>query len=77
MAVVGFAVAFPLIQLLNITVGTWLLFLPTIVRGAATGAVMIVLMTYGLMPLATRWLAAWLYPRERATRTETQSLLAQ
>jgi hypothetical protein len=37
MAVVGFAVAFPLIQLLNITVGTWLLFLPTIVRGAGDG----------------------------------------
>jgi antibiotic biosynthesis monooxygenase (ABM) superfamily enzyme len=62
MALIGFAVAFPLIQVLNVTIGRWLAPLPVVVRGAATGATMIVLMTYGLMPLVTRLLSVWLYP---------------
>jgi antibiotic biosynthesis monooxygenase (ABM) superfamily enzyme len=52
-----------LIQFLNATVGRSLASWPGVVRGAATGATMIVLMTYAAMPLATRLLAPWLYPK--------------
>ena len=62
MAIVSWAVAFPLIQLLNVTVAPLLHPLPALLRGAIAGALMVLTMTYFAMPLAVRSLAHWLYP---------------
>ena len=62
MAAVTWAVAFPLIQLLNATVVPPLHALPPLLRGAIAGALMVLTMTYAAMPLAVRALAGWLYP---------------
>jgi antibiotic biosynthesis monooxygenase (ABM) superfamily enzyme len=62
MAVVSWLVAFPLIQILQATLGIWLAPLPALIRGALVGAAMIVTMTYAAMPLATRALARFLRP---------------
>ncbi len=70
MATVSFLVAFPTIQLLTATVGAWLSPLPALVRGAAVGVGMIVIMTYAAMPLATRAAAAWLYPNPKEREEE-------
>jgi antibiotic biosynthesis monooxygenase (ABM) superfamily enzyme len=66
MVLVTFSVAFPTIQLLNATLVRWLQPFPAIVRGIALGASMVLLMTYALMPLATRLLGRWLYPDRAA-----------
>jgi antibiotic biosynthesis monooxygenase (ABM) superfamily enzyme len=62
MAIVSWAVAFPLIQALNLTLGGWLRPLPALLRGALSGVAMILIMTYAAMPAITRALAWWLYP---------------
>ena len=62
MAFVSWLVAFPLIQLLQATLGQWLAPLPALLRGALVGAAMIVAMTYVAMPLVTRALARFLRP---------------
>ena len=62
MAVISWAVAFPLIQLLGATLAPLLSPLPGLVRGALVGAAMVTAMTYWFMPLATRLAARWLYP---------------
>ncbi len=63
MVIVSFAVAFPTIQVLNLTLGVWLKPLPTLLRGAAIGLSMVLFMTYVAMPNVTRLLASWLYRR--------------
>ena len=68
LAAVTWAVAFPLIQLLNAAVVPPLHALPPLLRGAIAGALMVLTMTYAAMPLAVRALAGWLYP-PAATRT--------
>jgi antibiotic biosynthesis monooxygenase (ABM) superfamily enzyme len=65
MALVSWAAAFPLIQALNAAATPTLSFLPPLVRGAAVGLMMVLLMTYAAMPLLTRALAGWLYPDRR------------
>ncbi len=65
MALVSWLVAFPLIEGLNASLGRWLASSPAVVRGAAVGLALILLMTYGAMPLASRALASWLYSRRR------------
>jgi len=62
MAFVSWLVAFPLIQVLQATLGLWLAPLPALLRGALVGAAMIVTMTYAAMPFATRALARFLRP---------------
>ena len=64
MALVSWLVAFPLIQGLNVSLGSWLPPLPAALRGALSGLAMIVIMTYVAMPAVTRALARWLYPKE-------------
>lgn len=64
MAIVSWLVAFPLIQVLQATLGVWLTPLPALLRGALVGAAMIVTMTYAAMPFATRALARFLRPSE-------------
>ena len=63
MALVSWLVAFPLIQGLNASLGAWLTSLPAPLRGAAVGLALIALMTFVAMPLVSRALASWLYPR--------------
>lgn len=62
MALVTWLVAFPLIQLLNATLGALLHGWPPLLRGAAVGAAMVLAMTFGAMPAVTRLLRGWLYP---------------
>jgi antibiotic biosynthesis monooxygenase (ABM) superfamily enzyme len=66
MALVTWIVAFPLIQALTLTLGKVLAPLPALARGALVGAAMVLTMTYLLMPLVTRALAKWLYPKPSA-----------
>jgi antibiotic biosynthesis monooxygenase (ABM) superfamily enzyme len=63
MAIVTWAVAFPLIQALNAALGPLLTSLHPLARGALTGAAMVLIMTYAAMPLVTRALARWLFTR--------------
>lgn len=61
MAVVTWAVAFPLIQVLQATLGVGLGGLPSLVRGALVGAAMVATMTWFGMPAATRLVRGWLF----------------
>jgi antibiotic biosynthesis monooxygenase (ABM) superfamily enzyme len=61
MAVVTWAVAFPLIQLFQATLGAGLTGLPPLARGALVGAAMVATMTWFAMPTATRLLRGWLF----------------
>jgi len=63
MVVVTFAVAFPTIQTLQAVLGRVLASLPVLARGALVGLSMVLFMTYVAMPLVTRRLAFWLYPK--------------
>jgi uncharacterized protein len=62
MAVVTWLVAFPLIQVLQVTLGPVLTSWPALLRGAVMGAAMVVVMTYLAMPAMTRALRRWLFP---------------
>jgi uncharacterized protein len=72
-AIVSWWVAFPLIQVLNLTVAAWLKSMPALVRGAAVGLAMILLMTYVAMPVVTRMLARWLYPARSSVSSVPKS----
>lgn len=63
MALVSWAVSFPLIVLLTAALGPMLTPLPQVARVALVSAVMVLAMTYVVMPAVTRALAFWLYPR--------------
>jgi antibiotic biosynthesis monooxygenase (ABM) superfamily enzyme len=45
--------------------GHWLSLLPTVVRTLVFTAVMVMLMTYVVMPRMTRLFSFWLYPDRR------------
>ena len=62
MAVLSWMVAFPVIQILGVTLVPALSQLPALLRGAIVGAVMVGLMTWVLMPRVTRLAAGWLFP---------------
>jgi antibiotic biosynthesis monooxygenase (ABM) superfamily enzyme len=62
MVCVSWCVAFPLVQLLGLTVGVALADLPRLLAGAITVLVMVLTMTYLAMPFATKAAAKWLYP---------------
>ena len=63
MALVTWAVAFPLVQGLTLVLGPLLAPLPPVARGAIVAALMVASMTWLVMPQVTRALAFWLYPR--------------
>lgn len=63
MALVTWAVAFPLVQGLTTLLGPVLRELPALLRGALVAALMVTSMTWVLMPRVTKALARWLYPR--------------
>lgn len=63
MAVVSWVAAFPLVQLMTGFLLPRLEFLPPIAKGLVMSVMMIVLMTYVVMPRLTKLFAPWLYPR--------------
>ncbi|MFC6671980.1 antibiotic biosynthesis monooxygenase [Marinobacterium aestuariivivens] len=63
MAVVAWLAIFPLITLITWLLGPWLGQLPLIPRTLGMTVAVTLLMTYVLMPLLTKLLAFWLYPR--------------
>jgi len=63
MALVSWAVSFPLIVLLTALLGPVLAPLPQVAKVAVVSAVMVVAMTWVVMPNVTRLLATWLYRR--------------
>lgn len=65
MVIVSWGVAFPLLQVLSVTLGEGLaeLGLPRLAAGAIFGLAMVLIMTYVAMPYVTRALRGWLYGR--------------
>ena len=62
MAAITLLVVYPLSLGLGAGMGPWLAPLPAPLRGLPISAVMIALMTWVVMPRATRLFKAWLYP---------------
>lgn len=62
MAVVTWLAVFPVVAVIFYVFGQWLNLLPTLLRTLVFTAVMVVLMTYVIMPRMTRLFAFWLYP---------------
>lgn len=67
MAAVTLITLFPAIQLANLTLAPLLelLPLPLLLRSLIITAVLVLLMTYVLMPRMTKLFAGWLYPKKR------------
>lgn len=63
MALVTFLAVFPLSMLLGITVGKWIKGWPIFASSFVIGALMVILLTWVLMPQLTRLFKAWLYPK--------------
>ena len=69
MAVVSWLGLFPTVAVIFALFGEPLQHLPLLPRVALVTAVVIILMTYVIMPRLTRWFAFWLFPKsERETR---------
>ncbi len=66
MAVVSWCAIFPIISLILLYLMPLLTPFPLLVRGAVIAAIAIFLMTYLMMPLATRIFSGWLYPAQSA-----------
>jgi hypothetical protein len=66
MAVVTLLVIYPLSLGASVAMTRWLADLPMLLRSLLGSVVMIALMTYVIMPRATRLFRRWLYPAMRA-----------
>jgi antibiotic biosynthesis monooxygenase (ABM) superfamily enzyme len=62
MAVMTLLGVYPASVLLGVTVGRWIKGWPILVSSLIIGALMVVLLTWVLMPLLTRLFKPWLYP---------------
>lgn len=69
MACVTIAMLYLVVMTVGRVLGIYLTMLPPALRTLVIIAVQVLLMTYILMPRATRALAGWIYPRTRGTRT--------
>lgn len=67
MATVTFLALFPSIQLANLTLAPLLelLSLPLLVKSLMITVILVLLMTYVLMPRMTKLFSGWLYPKKR------------
>jgi uncharacterized protein len=67
MATITFLAIFPLIQLANLTFTPLLnlLPLPRLLKSVIVTAIIVLLMTYVVMPRMTKLFAKWLYPKKR------------
>jgi uncharacterized protein len=69
MTVVSWLALYPTVTLIFLLFGPWLERIPLLLRTLLITAVVMVCMTYVLMPRFTRWFAFWLYPKkERGQR---------
>ena len=62
MAIVTWLAVFPVVAVIFSLFGQWLNLLPTLLRTLVFTVVMVTLMTYVIMPRATRLFSFWLYP---------------
>jgi antibiotic biosynthesis monooxygenase (ABM) superfamily enzyme len=65
MALVTLLGVYPACLLLSVTVGHWVSTWPMSVSSLIIGALMVILLTWLLMPLLTRLLRHWLYPETK------------
>ena len=65
MAMVTLLGAFPTSLLLGETVGRWMVGWPLLLRSLVLAALMVALLTWGVMPLLTRALHNWFYPEDK------------
>ncbi len=63
MALVTLLAVFPLSLVLGITLGKWTSGWPIFVSSLVIGALMVILLTWALMPQLTRLFKPWLYPK--------------
>ena len=75
MVIVTLIVIYPLSSLLPPLLAPLLGFLPFLVRGLMISALLVLLMTYAVMPLMTRLFARWLYPSTRKPAMEVKSVV--
>ncbi|MDJ0588512.1 MAG: antibiotic biosynthesis monooxygenase [Pleurocapsa sp. MO_226.B13] len=68
MATITLLALFPLIQIANLTLTPWLalLPLPLLLRSLIVTAILVLLMTYVVMPRMTKLFSKWLYPKKRS-----------
>jgi antibiotic biosynthesis monooxygenase (ABM) superfamily enzyme len=65
MVIVTVLAIYPLSTILPPALGPFLAFLPTLLRGLLISTLLVLLMTYIVMPLLTRLFARWLFPTVR------------
>lgn len=68
MTVVSWLALYPAVTLVFVLFGNWLAQIPILLRTLLVTVVVMLLMTYVLMPRMTRWFAFWLFPKDRTTR---------
>lgn len=72
MAVLTWLAIFPLINIINLLFASVLNQLPPLLRSLVLTVILVLLMTYVVMPRITRLFAPWLYPK-RVNRTNKKS----
>jgi antibiotic biosynthesis monooxygenase (ABM) superfamily enzyme len=65
MALITWLAIFPLISGINVLLGSFLNQLPLLIRTIILTVVLVILMTYVVMPRMTRLFSRWLYPKRR------------
>ncbi|ELS05384.1 hypothetical protein Xen7305DRAFT_00051270 [Xenococcus sp. PCC 7305] len=68
MAVITLLAIFPLVQLANVILVPLFRSLPAILGGLITTGIIVLLMTYVVMPRMTKLFSHWLYPQKRSRR---------
>ncbi len=71
MALITYLAVYPLSLLLGVTVGKWISAWPMLVSSLIFNALIVILLTWLLMPLLTRLFKLWLYP-DNGTVTSPQ-----
>ncbi|MEQ5816657.1 antibiotic biosynthesis monooxygenase [Marinobacter sp. NFXS11] len=64
MTLVSWLALYPAVTLVFVMFGDWLAQIPLFVRTLLVTAVVMILMSYVLMPRMTRWFAFWLFPKK-------------
>ncbi len=62
---VSWLALYPAVTFIFWVLGSWLADFPLLIRTLMVTALVIVLMTYLLMPFMTKWFAFWLYPKSK------------
>lgn len=64
MTIVSWLALYPAVTLVFVLFGDWLAQIPLLIRTLMVTVVVMVLMSYVLMPRMTRWFAFWLFPEK-------------